>query len=34
MVRKYERKPKWFPLIARPASPAGLLSFRYTVGIF
>jgi acetyl esterase len=23
----------WFPLIARSASPTGLLSFRYTVGI-
>jgi hypothetical protein len=30
----YERKPRWFPLIARAASPQALLSFRYTVRIF
>src|SRR5205807_9892231 len=31
-VTKYEREPRWFPLIARAASPQALLSFRYTVG--
>src|SRR5437667_8242836 len=30
----YEGEPRWFPLIARAASPQALLSFRYTVGIF
>ena len=29
----YERKPGWFPLIARSASPTGLLSLRYIDGI-
>jgi len=29
-----ERKPRWFPLIARAASPQALLSFRYAVRIF
>ena len=30
----YEGEPRWFPLIARAASPQALLSFRYTVWIF
>ena len=30
----YEGEPRWFPLIGRSAPPTGLLSFRYTVGIF
>jgi len=25
-------EPGWFPLIGGPASPAGLLTLRYTVG--
>jgi hypothetical protein len=29
---KYERKPGWFPLIARAPSPQALLIFRYTDG--
>src|SRR6184192_3799678 len=29
----YEGEPRWFPLIARAASPQALLSFRYTVRI-
>src|SRR5450759_637200 len=31
--RKYEREPRWFPLIARAASPQALLSFRHMDGI-
>src|SRR5437879_8581729 len=31
--RRYEGKPGWFSLIARSASPMGLLPFRYTVQI-
>jgi hypothetical protein len=31
---KYEREPRWFPLIARAASPQALLSFRYIDGTY
>src|ERR1700686_216216 len=30
--RKNKRKPGWFPLLARAATPQALLSFRYTDG--
>src|SRR5437867_11100464 len=30
----YEGEPRWFPLIARAASPHALVTFRYSVGVF
>jgi hypothetical protein len=33
-ITNNERKPGWFPLIARAAPPQALLSFRYAVGIY
>jgi len=31
---RYEREPRWFPLIARAASPQALLTLRYKVWAF
>jgi hypothetical protein len=33
-TQAYEREPGWFPLIARPAPPAGLLTLRYMDGTY